>query len=94
MKNIYENRFLVWLMWLVPIACTGWLSVIIWTIIQAGILGWQSSSEKEFKKPVKERGVIMEMNKDKNLTLKEKEILKNNKNFIKIGEGVFLYERK
>lgn len=94
MKNIYKNRFLVWLMFLVPIAFTGWWSVIIWTMIQIVLCADQIEKQTEFQKPVRERKDIKEMNNPKNLTEKEKEILKNNPRWVKVAEGVFMIENK
>lgn len=94
MKDIYKNRFLVWLMWLFPIAATGWLSITIWTIIQIVICYQETEKQAEFEKPIRERRMIIEMNREENLSEKDKQILKNNPNLIKVGEGVYINEGK
>ena len=94
MKDIRNNRFLVWLMWLVPIAMTGWWSVYVWTIVQIIIYVSQTEKQKEFKKPVRERRNVVELNKQENLTERDKQILDGNSKLIKVGKGVYYYERK
>ena len=49
MKEIAKNRFLVWLMWLIPIAMTGWWSVLIWTFVQIVLC------DREEQRMIKER---------------------------------------
>ena len=93
-KDIATNRILVWLMWLVPIGCTGWLSVIVWTIIQVYIYNSEIEKLKDFYKPMRERRDVKRMNDPKNLTNEEKEILKKDPRLIKIGEGTYMYEGK
>lgn len=91
---IFRERFLVWLMWLVPIACTGWISIVAWTVVQIMMYNSQVEKSKELKKPLRERPDIIEMNKEENLTEKDKATMRNTKGLIKIGDGVYYYERE
>lgn len=92
--SIFRERFLVWLMWLVPIACTGWISIVAWTVVQIMMYNSQVEKSKELKKPLRERPDIIEMNKEENLTEKDKAMMRNTKGLIKIGDGVYYYERE
>lgn len=47
MKDIKKNRFLVWLMYAVPIACTGWFSLCIWTVVQIMMCCAEQEKRKE-----------------------------------------------
>lgn len=94
MNYIKKNRFLVWLMWLIPIACTGWVGVVTWTVIQICLANDEEKHCKELKIPVKERDDVKEMNKEENLTEHDKFVMENTKGLIKIDEGVYYYERK
>lgn len=37
-EKIYKNRFLVWVMFALPILCTGWFSLMVWTLVQLYLL--------------------------------------------------------
>ncbi len=67
MKDIKTNRFLVWLMWLVPIACTGWLSVIIWTVIQLILCDKESEKERECEIIREHRKEIQKKKQEENI---------------------------
>lgn len=95
MKNNCKNRFLVWLMFLVPIAITGWWSAIVWTVIQIVLYYREEDKEKKISIPLKERPEIVEMNKPENLTEKDKRILSRmGSGWIKVREGEYMYDRE
>lgn len=94
MKDICRNRFLVWLMFLVPITFTGWWSAIVWTVVQLVLCCNQMEERKEKSVPLKERPSIAEMNKPENLTEEDLEFMKRTGATIKLGEGVYIYDRK
>lgn len=94
-KNcILKNRLLVWLMYAVPISLTGIHGLAIWTLVQIILYSRECSERKEMSRPLREREEIIEMNKEENLSKNDKEFLKANHEFIKISEGVWIYERK
>lgn len=92
--DIYENRFLVWLIFLLPIACTGWVGICIWTGIQLAMLSDERETRKRINTPIRERAHIKEMNDPKNLTEEEKEYLRICPEMVKIGEGMYCYDKK
>ena len=92
-EDIYKERFLVWLMFLLPIACTGWVGIAVWTGVQIAILNDQLEKRKELDIPIRERSHIKKMNEPENLTELDKHYLKDPR-CIKIKEGVYYYERK
>ena len=94
MKDIGKNRFLVWLMYAIPIACTGLFSLCIWTWIQIALYCHETNKYKVKKVQLKERGCVVEMNKMENLTEKDLEIMKQTGATIKLKEGVYGYDRK
>ena len=94
MKDIKKNRFLIWLMWLIPIACTGWFSVWLWTFAQIFLYKKEQNECQRLQKPIKEREEFIEMNKKENLSEHDQHVLAANKKLIKVGDGVFLYEDK
>lgn len=91
---IAEQKFLIWLMWLVPIACTGWFSVVVWTIVQ--VVGYTKAIQVKYDKslPIEERPEIIEMNKLKNLTNYDKWMLAINTDCVKVGEKRYRYVDK
>lgn len=94
MKDIEKNRFLVWLMYLIPIALTGGFSIIVWTVVQIFLCNKEIEKRKMCSKPLKERKEVIEMNKKENLTEKDLEIMKKTGATIKLKEGVYLYDWK
>lgn len=72
MKGIKTNRFLVWLMWAIPIACTGFFGIIIWAVVQMCLCKKEMNAEKERNTPAWLKPNIVEMNTNKNLTTEEK----------------------
>ena len=95
MTNNYKNRALIWLMWLVPIAMTGWWSVIVWTVIQIILCYRYEQKEIERQVPLRERKDVIEMNKPENLTEQDKRILAYmGHGAIKVKEGEYIYDRK
>ena len=94
MKDIEKNRFLVWLMYLIPIALTGGFSIIVWTVVQIFLCNKEIEKRKMCGKPLKEREEVIEMNKKENLTEKDLEIMKKTGAAIKLKEGVYLYDWK
>lgn len=91
---IIKERFLVWLMWLIPIACTGWFSVAIWTGIQIALCNSQKKERDYCKLPLRERPDIIEMNKPENLTEEDIKMMKSTGCNLKMGEGWYRYERE
>lgn len=73
MKKYNENRFLVWLMWIIPIACTGWFGICIWTMIQVLMCCKESDRREKMEKPIFERRPdLAELNKEENLSETDK----------------------
>lgn len=71
MMNIRKNRFLTWLIWLIPISLFGLPYAAIWTVIQ---LMMCSDQKKEYAKknvPLWEREDVVELNKKKGIELTE-----------------------
>lgn len=68
MKDIYVNRFLVWLMFLVPIFLTGWWSVIVWTIIQLCLVAKEEDEYVSWIKRLKHDPANVKFNLPENLT--------------------------
>ena len=93
MKDIKKERFTVWLMFLIPIAFTGWWSVIVWTMVQIALCNNQCEKRNERKVSLKEKPEIIEMNKEENLTEEDKLFMKETGATIKLKEGVYGYDR-
>lgn len=90
MRDIFKNRFLVWLMWLVPIACTGWFSVYVWTLIQICLCILTVKEEAEKSIPPWKDKRIVELNRNENLTKDDKlYILSHGAQHYKIGENTY-----
>ena len=95
MRHTRENRFLIWLKWSIPIALTGWWSLVVWTAIQLALCHREEEKIKLHQLPLSERPDIKIMNEPKNLTEEEKRFIAGHgENFYKIGEGVYRYDRK
>lgn len=95
---VYKNRFIIWLMWLVPIACTGWISVIAWTIVQIMMCNSKIEEQKareenkrKMNEPFKVTPKMREINM--NLTKEEKELRDKigGRCFMKTEEGWWAY---
>ena len=94
MKDIRQNRFLVWIMWLAPIAMTGWWSVFVWTAIQIVLCDKQEKRRVEHVKQNEEK-----LTKEKEL--KEREIQRKialaeewGKHYVVINGEVKMFDRK
>ena len=92
MKRIYKNRFLVWLMFLVPITFTGWSSVIIWTVIQLALCESQYEKQKEYEAIEKERRIKNEKIKEKNKQDQIKRARELKLEYAVIDGEVYLFE--
>ena len=94
MKEIEKNRFLVWLMFLVPIAFTGWWSVMIWTMIQILLCSNQTENQKERKRiEKKEREEVIQLKEEKRQEQIELDRKIGNK-FTVIDGEVYIFDRK
>lgn len=93
-EDIYKERFLVWLMFAVPILCTGWLGLIIWTAVQLCLAdsdienyeNYRTREEEECKKRMERNKTarvryLEKENKEYNLKLpRELELERNRRN--------------
>lgn len=86
MKNIKKNRFLTWLMWIVPISICGLPWALIWTVIQVHLYKEEVNRCNRKKVPLWEDPEIIKLNPDINLT-------ENYEGFVNIGNGVRYYQR-
>lgn len=87
MKNIKKDKFLLWLIWVVPISLCGIQWALVWTVVQ--IISYQSYKKENEKRkvPLWEDQEIIEMNKGIKLD-------ENYNGLIKTGEGSYFYQRK
>lgn len=94
MKDIKFNRILVWLIFVPAIAVTGWFSLFVWTLVQIFMYCIECDKQEERSKPLRERRDIVELNKEENLTERDKAFLKNNPGYVKVGKGMYVFDRK
>lgn len=80
-------------MYFVCFFCMGWVAVGAWTIYQLFKYEQDVKEKEERSKLPENRNDIIEMNKEENLSEKEKRYLKNNPDEYKIGEinGMIIY---
>lgn len=94
MKDIYMERFLVWLMWLVPIALTGWGSVIVWTAIQLILCcrdeERRERNQKNERERIKKKKELEDENIKRQIALAEEW----GKDWMVINGEVKMYDRK
>lgn len=91
---IFKNRFLTWLMWIAPIACTGWHSALAWTLIQLFIYNKEMERSKKVNTPLSQRPEYIEMNKRKNLSADEIFFLDTHPGMVKVGRDDFRYDKR
>lgn len=89
MKSMFKNRFIVWMMWLLPISLTGIVGIIIWTTIQIMI---SISQANDIKIPFEQKAEIKMLNNPKNWSDWDMKIKSQYPNAIKIDEGVWSIE--
>lgn len=94
MKSICKNRFLVWLMYLIPIAFTGWFSVIIWTVIQLVLCDRQVERRKECKVVRTEKRSVEKEQKEKRMQEQIEHAKKLGKSYMIVNGEVYTFESK
>ena len=94
MKDIRGNRFLVWLMWLVPIAMTGWWSVFIWTAVQIVLCDKEEKRRVEHRKVVEEKAKERKEQHDKRIQRQIELAEEWGKHWVIINGEVKMFDRK
>lgn len=89
MNNVFKEKFYTWLMWLLPIACTGFQGVVFWTVWIFCSYRSKVEQNKMLNIPLQDREEIKEMNRNENLNKHDKEILSKCPGHIKVAEGVY-----
>lgn len=92
MKQNAKNRFLTWLMFIIPISFCGAIFAVMWTVVQIMLYIGETKESRESHKPLREREDIREINKPENLTEEEKYMIETFK-LIKTGDGVYHFDR-
>ena len=57
MNENQKNRFGIWLLGVIPIACTGWFSVCVWSMIQL-YLYFRENKNEIHRKDIREKKSI------------------------------------
>ena len=86
MKDIFKNRFLTWLMWIIPISFLGLPWALIWTVIQIFLYKSEIDRQKKKKVPLWEDPEIIKLNPNINLT-------EDYEGLVNIGNGISIYQR-
>ena len=85
MKDIYKDKFIIFLVFLPVIAMTGWFSAFVWAAFQLCTATQANNNDNDRVRKLKQEDYIISLNKPENLTKANKEFLASHPGYFRTG---------